>query len=174
MSYNLHVNIVDTRTPASALEAAQREAAAGGRVENISVTADWSMDRICRRILERVNQHGSLGLGMLRLICHGNMGVVELGSGLTLITAGRFVLLRGRWSGNYPRIEVHSCGVLSGVPVTLEHQEGTMDLSAPGHAIMRELANAAQVLVIAAYNVQDADGRMAFEGPIRHFRPSRQ
>ncbi|NEV63718.1 hypothetical protein [Thiorhodococcus minor] len=169
MHQELHVNVIDTRTPASAIRAAEREAR-NGPTENLSVTQQWSMDRICRRILERANQQGG-GLGVVRLISHGNSGFVQLGSGLTSQSVRDFQLLRGRFVGRYPKIEVHACGVLSGQPVTLARPTGTIDLSSAGQALMQSLANAAQVLVIAAYDVQDADGRMRFEGPIRHFRP---
>ena len=170
MHQYLHINVIDTRAPSSALAAARREAMRGP-TENISVDNQWSMDRICRRVVQRITQSRYQALGVLRFICHGNAGYVELGNGLTTQSARNFRLLRGHFGGGFPKIEVHACGVLSGTAISVASPVGTIDLNAPGHTIMRELAHAAQVLVIAAYNYQYADGRMAFEGPIRHFRP---
>lgn len=170
MHLSLHINIVDARAPSSAFAAARREVRSGP-TENINVNSQWSMDRIGRRIVQRVTQSRCQALGVLRFLCHGNMGYVELGNGLTVQSASNFQMLRGHFGGQFPKIEVHACGVLSGTAVTSHSPSGTIDLSAPGHAIMRALARAAQVLVIAAYDTQYADGSMAFEGPIRHFRP---
>jgi hypothetical protein len=96
-----------------------------------------------------------------------------LGSGFTETTIGSFSLLRGHFAGLHPRIEVLACGVLSSTAVSRERPEGTIDLNSAGHALMWTLADAAQVLVIAAYNIQlhYPDGSMAYEGPIRYFRP---
>ena len=173
MHLYLHVNVIDERAPAAAFRAGRLEAQRGP-TENIHVSNLWSMDRICGRILERAMRHpisGNPGLGVLHLICHGNAGVVHLGNGLTAATANSFRHLRGFFVGQYPRIEVHACGVLSGTSVSGAVPIGTIDHNAPGHALMQALSNAAQVLVIAAYNIQFPDSGMVFEGPIRHFRP---
>jgi len=136
------------------------------------------MDRIARRVLEYCPR----GVGVVRLCCHGNSGAVELGQGLTPATAQRFGLLRGHFIGSYPRIEVHACAVLSqtaigcaqnaqGAPV-LPCTPGTVARAGPGHVIMQALADATGVLVIAAFNAQVSDPRIAFEGPVQHFRPA--
>ncbi len=163
----LHINVVDQRSPRIDRALTRREARIRGQTVNIRVDQAWSMDRICRRVL----QNSPAGLGVLRIFCHGNSGSVELGQGLNMASVPSFRLLRGHFVGQFPKIEVHSCGVLSGTPVSRQQPIGMIDLNAHGHVLMQALANAAQVLVIAAYNVQDCDRRMAFEGPIRHFRP---
>lgn len=171
-----HINVVDARAPWQTFFNAWLETDRGP-TRNIEVNEQWSMDRICRRILQSSEQLAAssrhTGLGVLRLVCHGNAGIVQLGSGFSEATIGSFRLLRGHFAGRYPRIEVLACGVLSSTEVSRERPEGTVDLNSAGHALMWTLADAAQVLVIAAYNLQlhYPNGSMAYEGPVRHFRP---
>ena len=168
----------------------------GGAGVIIEITPEWSMDRICRR----VNERGSEGVGVLYLLSHGNVGSVQLGQGLTAANAGSFQLLRGRWVGQHPRIEVHGCLVASTTPTvgqpaagvtpaeaaagacatrgrsaitgqSMCYSAGTRGANAPGHQIMQALANAAGVLVVAGVNVQLTDSDFQFEGPISHYYP---
>jgi len=161
----------------------------------INITSAWSMDRVCRR----VRSMSRCRVGLLYLLCHGNMGQVFLGQGLTAASASNFEILRGCWVGNYPRIEVHACLVSSATPTVCqpsanvspaqmasgacdirgEHagveiccSGGTRGENAPGHALMQALADAAGVLVIAAIDPQLTDANFQFEGPIRHYRPA--
>lgn len=164
MHLHLHVNVIDRRSPfADRIVTWWR--ARRGPTENILINQDWSMDRICRRVRECVTgaarPNRETGLGVLRLFCHGGPGFVQLGNGFYRQSIESFRLLDGWFVGRYPKIEVHACSVLEGESVE-------------GRALMQRLANMAQVLVIAGYDVQRVDGEMAFEGTVGHFRPMRR
>lgn len=140
----------------------------------IIVDQEWSIHRICTR----VRQHRFVGV--LRLLCHGDAGFIELGTGMTVpedTTA--FRVLRNCWAGAYPRIEIHGCGVASATPVgcrpnltrlQLECTPGTYDPAGPGQRLVQAIADNAGVLVIAALNTQR--GAPGFEGPVVQCRPA--
>ncbi len=166
----LHINVVDVRSGHRALFEADMERWRHPTY-NIEIDNAWSMDRICRRILQHLREHDDGAIGILRLFGHGSPGHVELGMGLDVNSARNFSLLRGHFGGRYPRIELHSCGVVSGTPVSDAGPRGTISPNSPGHALMQALATASGVLTIASYDVQRADQEMAMEGRVRHYRP---
>jgi len=155
------------------------------------------MDRVCRR----VKSMSRCRVGLLYLLCHGNMGQVALGQGLTVASASHFEILRSCWVGNYPRIVEHACLVASATPTVCQPSAsvspaqmaagacairgrdattgadtccsaGSRGPSAPGHALMEAVSDAAGVLVIAAIDPQLTDANFQFEGPIRYYRPA--
>ena len=164
-TYYPHVNVVDDRLGNSWHEYARRERH-GGQTYYIRVNSAWSMDRIARRVLQYSNN-----IGILRLCSHGNSDYIQLGQGLTAGNAWRFRLLRNHFVGQYPRVEVHACGVLSSTSVAVG-TPGTVSTSGAGHVIMQAVADAVGVLAIGAYHVQWSDSAFAYEHLVRHFRPT--
>jgi hypothetical protein len=173
--------------------------------EIIVVNRVMGMRQICESVRNHVQDNG---IWILYIVGHGRTfeepSRVELGrDNLTADTAFHFQQLRNLWTGEYPRIEVHSCYVasvtppvcrelsfenLSDVPVIIRGRigalrgtavprhrvctPGTPGPDAPGHVIMRALANEAGVTVVAAVDPQYADHQFSMEGPRRYHRPA--
>ena len=190
-----HVYVIHHATGDSLGSDFERHARArGGTIINISST--WSMHTIAARVAAR---SGRRGVGVLFFCCHGNVGTIALGQGLTAGNAWRFRALRGCWVGQYPRIELHSCLVASATPsvcvpagdvapapvavcgtnaftgeaVCCTGGSRPPGVAVPGDAILKRLADAAGAAVKAAVNPQLADAGFEWEGPIRFVRPSR-
>lgn len=151
-----------------------------------TVNQQWSMDRICRRAIERSGGE----IGVLRILCHGNAASLQLGTGVSapnhLVS---FRLLRGHWVGRYPRIELDACGVASSTPVSCSVSSfpggsaglalwatacttGTATPAGPGHSLCQALADAGGIMVVASYDVQLGPTPRGLEGNIHYFRPA--
>jgi hypothetical protein len=154
--------------------------------EVFTVNQQWSMDRICRRAIERSGGE----IGVLRILCHGNASYIELGTGVqTPNDVWCFRLLRGHWVGRYPRIVLDACGVASATPVSCTVNNfpyrdraalallasactpGTASPTSAGHALCQAIADAAGILVVASYDIQLGPTPRGLEGSIHHFRP---
>ena len=140
----------------------------------IIVDQNWSIHRIC----SRVRHHGPVGV--LRILCHGNSSYMELGTGIRVPgDTTSFQLLRGSWVGEYPKIEIHACGVASATPVGCTFRRspprlvcvrGTSAANNPGRRLVQAIADNAGVLVVASLDVQR--GAPGLEGTIVHCRPA--
>lgn len=140
----------------------------------IIVDQTWSIRKICNRVRQQRL------VGVLRLLCHGNSSFLELGTGIRVpADTTSFQLLRNIWVGDYPRIEIHACGVASATPVGctfrwdppgLECEPGTSPPDNPGRQLVQAMADNAGVLVSASLDVQR--GAPGFEGRVVHCRPA--
>ena len=174
--------------------------------EVIYVNREWSIDRICRRIRSFGNDSG---IFILYLLGHGfpfgrnqegGTPEVEIGQGLRMFSVNRFSMLRNIWIGNHPRIEVHSCYMVSeelgqcrnrtwsenfmeryhdrgaywrGERVARAHDctAGRLGSTAPGNMLMQALANASGVTVVASADAQHIDVNWEMEGQRRWYPP---
>lgn len=179
-----NIDVLDRRRATVASMDAWFERRSNRSDQTIIVDQAWNMHRICSRVRE-------LGpVGILRLLGHGDVSYLELGTGLSApgdTTA--FQMLRGSWVGRFPRLEVHGCGVASSTPVECRLElrgysyrgysvrvpavyctRGTYVRDSASSRMLQALADNAGVLVIASTDVQGAG--VGFEGTVVHFRPA--